>query len=122
MKIYTSYYGMLKKIPSNIMPISISRRKPEGCTISSFPFLAPSATLLSKYKKSGSKTEYVTEFNLYLDTLNCNAIYGMLRTVSKDQDIVLLCYEKPDDFCHRHLVAGWFNKHGYEATEFFVHK
>ena len=24
--------------------------------------------------------------------------------------IVLLCYEKPGDFCHRHLVADWFGK------------
>lgn len=24
-------------------------------------------------------------------------------------NIVLLCYEKPEDFCHRHLVADWLN-------------
>ena len=25
--------------------------------------------------------------------------------------VILLCYEKPTDFCHRHLVADWINKH-----------
>ena len=25
-------------------------------------------------------------------------------------NFVLLCYEKPSDFCHRHLVADWINK------------
>ena len=22
--------------------------------------------------------------------------------------IALICYEKPEDFCHRHIVAAWF--------------
>ncbi len=25
--------------------------------------------------------------------------------------VILLCYEKPAAFCHRHLVADWINKH-----------
>ena len=32
--------------------------------------------------------------------------------------IALVCYEKPSDFCHRHLVADWFNKNGIECKEF----
>ena len=24
--------------------------------------------------------------------------------------IALVCYEKPSDFCHRHLVAKWINE------------
>ena len=23
---------------------------------------------------------------------------------------VMLCYEKPGDFCHRHLIADWITK------------
>lgn len=26
-----------------------------------------------------------------------------------ENDIALICYEKPSDFCHRHLVAEWLN-------------
>ena len=29
---------------------------------------------------------------------------------NKDIDIALVCYEKPGDFCHRHLVADWLNE------------
>ena len=36
---------------------------------------------------------------------------------NKNFDIVLLCYEKPDEFCHRHLVAEWFNRNGIYVVE-----
>ena len=28
-----------------------------------------------------------------------------------------LCYEKPGDFCHRHLVADWLTKSGVNCIE-----
>ena len=34
-----------------------------------------------------------------------------------DIDFALVCYEKPSDFCHRHLVADWLNKNGYDCEE-----
>ena len=34
-----------------------------------------------------------------------------------ENDIALICYEKPSDFCHRHLVADWFNKNGVYCKE-----
>jgi uncharacterized protein (DUF488 family) len=37
--------------------------------------------------------------------------------LAKDYHIVLLCYEKPDSFCHRHLVAKWFNENGFPIEE-----
>lgn len=33
-------------------------------------------------------------------------------------NIVLLCYEKPTDFCHRHLVAQWLIENGFECKEY----
>lgn len=39
-----------------------------------------------------------------------------------DYHIALLCYEKPDDFCHRHLVADWLRKNGYECEELWRDK
>jgi hypothetical protein len=36
----------------------------------------------------------------------------------KGKDIALVCYEKPEDFCHRHLVAEWLKKFGYCCEEF----
>lgn len=34
-----------------------------------------------------------------------------------NQHIVLVCYEKPADFCHRHLVADWMKQHGIQMEE-----
>ena len=33
-----------------------------------------------------------------------------LQEVSGGRDIALCCFEKPDDFCHRHLLADWLNE------------
>ena len=34
-----------------------------------------------------------------------------------ENDIALICYEKPSDFCHRHLVAEWLNQNGFKCEE-----
>ena len=31
---------------------------------------------------------------------------------------VLLCYEKPDEFCHRHLIAKWLQQNNFQVKEF----
>lgn len=34
-----------------------------------------------------------------------------------ENDIALICYEKPSDFYHRHLVAEWLIKNGFQCEE-----
>ena len=36
------------------------------------------------------------------------------------QDIVLLCYEKPGRFCHRHILAEWIKEKTGEEVEEYV--
>ena len=31
--------------------------------------------------------------------------------------LTLVCYEKPSEFCHRHLVADWLTQHGADISE-----
>lgn len=38
--------------------------------------------------------------------------------VNKDWHIALICYERPTDFCHRHLVSKWLNENHIECKEF----
>ena len=45
-----------------------------------------------------------------------------LYNISNGNAVVLLCYEKPGDFCHRHIVADWLEKHGEHVDEFVVDK
>ena len=41
-----------------------------------------------------------------------------LKTMSPTEDIALVCYEKPGDFCHRHLVAKWLTDNGFTCEEY----
>ena len=42
---------------------------------------------------------------MVLNTLFAEQVINELKTMSPTEDIALVCYEKPGDFCHRHLVA-----------------
>ncbi|KKM90780.1 hypothetical protein LCGC14_1235320, partial [marine sediment metagenome] len=42
-----------------------------------------------------------------LDPLSPEEIYKELID-TYGEDVTLLCYEKPPKFCHRHIVAHWF--------------
>ena len=48
-------------------------------------------------------------------TVECNNIGYLInfneRNLQKiGKDIILLCYETPEKFCHRHSVAKWLNE------------
>ena len=60
----------------------------------------------------GSGVALVTPFNK-----DGSVDYGKLKELTQSDQIILLCYEKPDDFCHRHLVAQWLTEHGYDTQE-----
>jgi len=32
-----------------------------------------------------------------------------LEQISQGRDIILCCYEKPEDFCHRKILADWLS-------------
>lgn len=97
--IYTSYYANLKNIPENLTPISISLYKPKGIFIDSIPELAPSKDILNKYKNSKQtnldKDNYVKAYKDQIKNFD----------FSKLNNVVLMCYEHPNDFCHRHIVS-----------------
>ncbi|MDZ4726188.1 MAG: DUF488 family protein [Leptospira sp.] len=113
MKIYTSYFGFVKKLPETIIPISISRyaRFWKG---REYKNLAPDPAIMNY-----SEERYSERFNAYLESLNIERVIEELLILSSGKDCALLCYEKPEDFCHRKLVARWIqNKKGIEVSEF----
>ena len=126
MKYFTSYYANYDNIPKNYSCVQISRTCPEGLEHNSnFTkvrncILAPSEELLSDMK-AGKITEdeykkrYITEIltnipNIYKD---CKDLKDWIRKVediystfqTKYDAIVFMCYEAPDKFCHRHILA-----------------
>lgn len=34
----------------------------------------------------------------------------ILESVARHRDIILCCYEKPNEFCHRHILAEWLGE------------
>lgn len=111
MKIYTSYFAKSKNIPENIIKISIAGKAPIGYQGIEYKKLAPKYGFFMKWKETQDNNFYIEHFNSeVLDTLNVAQVYSELEQLSKTKDCVLLCYEKPNNFCHRHLVANWFKE------------
>ena len=116
--IYTSYFAKLKKLPETITPISICGKAPDWYTGLQYKVLAPKYWFFQKYKQDGDECFYTEQFNKeVLSLLQVNAVVDTLRSMAGTEDIALICYEKPSDFCHRHLVAKWLTDHGASCTE-----
>lgn len=99
-------------------PVAISRKKPPWFEGGHYPLLSPSKKLLEDYKYGGlSEEQYVTRFMTQLEKLDPRTVWDDL--VSKyGENATLMCYEGKNKFCHRHIVAIWFQTHlGEKVTE-----
>ena len=122
MDIWTGYYAKMKKYKEiGLVPVSIAYGTPiwyEGETCFE---LAPPRKLLMKYKDGViSSDEYATEYNSFLGKVDWSMIIEKLFKISDKHDgsdLVLVCFEKSGDFCHRHLLAEYLTKHGLKVEE-----
>ena len=118
--IYTSYFAKLKSLPDNIIPISICGKAPDWYKGLQYKKLAPKYDFFMKWKENHDNDYYIKCFNSrVLSNLYPEMVLMDLIELTDDceKDICLICYEKPSDFCHRHLVADWLNKSGIECKE-----
>ena len=115
--IYTSYFARCNKLPKGLVPISIARQAPTGYTGLEYKTLAPAWDILSEYKQTKDERTYIQQYNYQLFLLSADQVVKELKELAQSDQIILLCYEKPDDFCHRHLVAQWLTEHGYDTQE-----
>lgn len=107
--IYTGYFAKAKMYEAEgLQPISIAG-KADFFKGPKFPSFAPRYEVFRDWKKGIiSDMEYTSKFRRHLDSLDKEAVKRFLT--SFDKDIVLLCFEKPGDFCHRHIVADWIEE------------
>lgn len=120
MKIYTSYFGKLPVLRQlGIVPICISRGVPKFYGGACNNKVAPYSWML---KDGVSREQYIDAFkNKVLKSVDPVEFLHECEAIGEGQDVALLCYEKPTDFCHRHLVADWLeNETGIIITEFGV--
>lgn len=106
--IFTGYYAKLKQYEqAGLQPVSIAGRAPEFYKGPQYKALAPEYKMFMDWKKGKIDDDQYTEiFTKRLNTLDKEAVRNML-TKWFDKDVILLCYEKTGDFCHRHIVASW---------------
>lgn len=131
MKFYTGYFGKLRSYDAtNKCFIAITAFPPSWWSGENYYKLAPPTELLYYYKGHLRNkdidivklreiyTEYYT--SKVLNTLNVKNVIDELESIanlSNKNEIVLLCFEKSDDFCHRHLVSKWLNDNGIFCEE-----
>lgn len=104
----TSYFANVKQVRA---PLSISGRAPDWYQGPQFKKLAPKYEFFAAYKAGDiDAAGYTAEFErLVLRPLHPRLVYDQLIT-DYGKDVTLLCYEKPGEFCHRRLVADWFER------------
>lgn len=116
--IYTTYFAKLRSLPPNIVPISICGKAPDWYNGIQYKKLAPKYSFFAKWKKNKDNDYYIKHFNQeVLSALSPQQVLEELKNLG-GANIALVCYEKPCDFCHRHLVADWFRKSGIQCEEF----
>ncbi len=107
MKVYTSYFaraGALQKV--GIVPIGIALSPPRHFWGGSIGYIAPKYWML-KLPCEEYTRKYHAEVLAHLDP---KAFVLELERLSAGNDVALLCYESPEKFCHRQLVAQWLRK------------
>ena len=124
---YTGYFAKLKKYQeARLVPVSIALKSPDWYHGLEYKQLAPNWDILSAWKSGEHKgdVDYYTKHfeDEVLDGIYFQKALNELEELTKvKQDkIILLCYEKSGDFCHRHIVAEWLGKDGISCTEYKV--
>ena len=99
----TSYFAKHRHKKNGVC---IALGLPPGFEGKHCPELAPPRWLLDKYKKDSDEKFYTKQYKKeVLNKLDPQDIYDILG-----YNAVLLCWEGPDKFCQRHIVAKWFKR------------
>lgn len=120
MKIYTSYFANLKNLEKeDIFPIGICCYPPKWFNGPNLGAIAPTPDILEKCKSSHAEYEKRYKTEVLSNFKDINILINRISYISGGKDIALCCYEKPSDFCHRHIVAKWLEEQtGIEVKEF----
>ena len=116
--IYTGYFAKTKKyINDGYTTVSISGRAPEFYKGIQYKKLAPTWSIFKPWKDGEiNNFEYTERFRKeVLGKLNVSEVREELESFG--ENVVLLCYEKAGDFCHRHIVADWLETSGVRVEE-----
>jgi len=109
--IYTSNFAIAGKHEN---AVAISRGIPKWFKGRRYMPLAPSWLMVKIGNPNIFTPIYQAKVLFRLDPLQVAQELG--------QGSILLCWEKPEDFCHRMLVAEWLREAGIEVEEYEARK
>lgn len=119
-RIYTGYFARVNQYKTmGLTPISIARNAPQfydGVKALNF---APSYALLHSYKSELiNETEYEAVYREEISKVNLKQTLENIQRLPSEHGYVLLCWEKSDSFCHRHILARIIKEQlGIDITE-----
>lgn len=119
MTIYTSYFGNSKKLnAANIKIVCVAIGRPKFIQAPQMLNVCP-----TRYMVSGpcSREEYLRLYDQILAKQDAYQVVKQIEMFSGGGDVALCCYEKPGDFCHRHILAKWITDNtGIKVEEFGI--
>ena len=127
-KLYTTYISNLKNIPNDIKSnslIAIIMRfplfYPKEDNIVLVPELSPNTDIFTEYKKTHNWSVFENKFKeqMFNDDITIGALNNLMAVLDSEDgnDVVLVCCEKNNEFCHRRLIGEYLKSLGYEWKE-----
>lgn len=118
MNIYTSYFGNAKALAKHgIKLVSIALWQPRYLSV---PVVLRDVAPTPWMVKQASRQQYIDAYQQILSRIDPYEFLQRLDALSGGSDIALCCYEKPGEFCHRHLLAEYLTKATGVVVEEFV--
>lgn len=120
--IYTSYFGNLKNIDrSKYKVVTICNSKPsflrKDTLIEDWGILGPRLSLLYDYKNNRvDENEYTQIYTDYILD-NWEEFDNKFKFKNLD-NVIMLCYERPENFCHRHILRNILNSMNILCEEY----
>lgn len=119
--IFTGNYKECKH--GNLISISGDRGKKVGFNGKALPQLAPKRSFweiwhnnIGKISEKENTKYYIEQY--YKQVLAKVDIEGLLKN---EKNPILLCYEKANEFCHRHIVAEYISlKYGIDVPDISI--
>jgi uncharacterized protein YeaO (DUF488 family) len=73
---------------------------------------APTWEMVMEYKRSGNKEIYIEKYKTIIDKAFKAHTQQLSDLLKSDRTITLVCFCRPGDFCHRVLLAKYFESLG----------
>ena len=99
----------------------IAKENPDAAFIvvtrSAGHLLSPSWKLLNDYKDGGiGWAQYTERFRREMNCDLCREEMKRIWDLSQTKDVFLVCYEKPGENCHRHILIELISSHCGEVS------